>query len=145
VQEVRARWSASEVSSSRSSSRLRDIATVIRLLLHSNRRPNDEAENSSWYHFSRPDIVACAKSAFFALLRRLDPHPVLPSSQPTPARPPSLIMGFLDAFWGLLDPWLFMWESLKRLPPTVVRLVRERQWRVLSSWSKFQSAWFGTF
>lgn len=126
-------------------SRLRDIATVIRLLLQSNRRPNGELGDSRRHQSPRPEIVGSAKSGFFALLRRLDPYPVFPSGPPTPVRYPSLIMSFSDVFWGLLDPWLFMWESVKRLPPTLVRLVRERQWRILFSWSKFQSAWFGTF
>lgn len=127
------------------SSRLGDIVEVIRLLLLSKRRPGEEVEPPRRLRLQAPDILGGATSAFSSLLRRLDPYPVFLSGPPSPIRHSSLTMTFFEAFWGLMDPWLFMWEAVKRLPPTLLRLVKERQWRVLLSWSKFQSAWFGTF
>ncbi|KAL1864902.1 hypothetical protein Daus18300_007469 [Diaporthe australafricana] len=50
-----------------------------------------------------------------------------------------------DIFWFLLDPWLFMFEALLRLPPTIIRLVLHGQFSTLLSPSRLQSAWFGTF
>ncbi|ROV94514.1 hypothetical protein VMCG_08174 [Cytospora schulzeri] len=49
-------------------------------------------------------------------------------------------------FWFLLDPWLFMFQSLTHLPPTILHLLRSGT--LLSALlhpSRLQSAWFGTF
>jgi SAM-dependent methyltransferase len=55
-------------------------------------------------------------------------------------------MGALsDAFWGLLDPWLFMGCSLYYLPGTILSLLRARDWSVLLSPSRLQSVWFSRF
>ncbi|KAJ0119250.1 hypothetical protein J7T55_013487 [Diaporthe amygdali] len=50
-----------------------------------------------------------------------------------------------EIFWFLLDPWLFMFQALLRLPPTILRLLLQGQFATLLSPSKLQSAWFGTF
>jgi ubiquinone/menaquinone biosynthesis C-methylase UbiE len=50
-----------------------------------------------------------------------------------------------EAFWLLLDPWIFMSFSLYYLPGTILRLIREGDYRSLTSWKHFQPAWFGAF
>ncbi|KAI8629948.1 S-adenosyl-L-methionine-dependent methyltransferase [Xylariaceae sp. FL1651] len=54
-----------------------------------------------------------------------------------------------DAFWGLVDPWLFMSLSASFLPRTVVSLFRTHSFvgalRVLLTPSRFREAWFGHF
>lgn len=48
--------------------------------------------------------------------------------------------------WSLLDPWIFMAQSLSHLPPTLLHLFRARQLlTALLHPSRLQSAWFGTF
>lgn len=52
---------------------------------------------------------------------------------------------FTEIFWSFLYPWLFLFESVKRFPPTVLRLLRAGDARTLLSWSRLRAAWFGTF
>ncbi|ROW03175.1 hypothetical protein VPNG_08159 [Cytospora leucostoma] len=48
--------------------------------------------------------------------------------------------------WFLLDPWIFMAQSVSHLPSTILHLVRTRQLlTTLLHPSRLQSAWFGTF
>ncbi|KAH6697206.1 methyltransferase domain-containing protein [Plectosphaerella plurivora] len=55
-------------------------------------------------------------------------------------------MGALsDAFWGLLDPWLFMSFSLYYLPGTILSLLQTHDWAILLSPSRLQSVWFSRF
>ncbi|KAI3326146.1 S-adenosyl-L-methionine-dependent methyltransferase [Xylariaceae sp. AK1471] len=51
----------------------------------------------------------------------------------------------IDAFWGLLDPWMFLSLSASFLPQTVTSLFRTRAFHVLLSPSRFREAWFGQF
>ncbi|KUI61741.1 Methyltransferase-like protein 7B [Cytospora mali] len=49
-------------------------------------------------------------------------------------------------FWFLLDPWLFMAQSLSRLPQTILHLHSSGTLlTALLHPSRLQSAWFGTF
>jgi hypothetical protein len=50
-----------------------------------------------------------------------------------------------EVLWGLVDPWIFMGMSGSWIPQTVMDLVRQRQFGVLISPSRFQDAWFGNF
>ncbi|KAH7025950.1 methyltransferase domain-containing protein [Microdochium trichocladiopsis] len=50
-----------------------------------------------------------------------------------------------EGFWGLVGPFLFLWVSAKALPPTILRLVKERDFGTLLSPRRLQDAWFGTF
>lgn len=45
----------------------------------------------------------------------------------------------------LLDPWLFMFQSLTHLPGTILALLLARDLRTLLSPRRLQSAWFGRF
>ncbi|KAH9906813.1 methyltransferase domain-containing protein [Xylariomycetidae sp. FL2044] len=46
---------------------------------------------------------------------------------------------------SLLDPWIFLFTGLSHLPPTILSLVRSRQYAVLLSPQKLRSAWFTAF
>lgn len=60
--------------------------------------------------------------------------------------PPTTAAAISEAFWGLLGPFQFMYMSLKSLPPTIARLVSERDFATLFlSPRALQDAWFGTF
>ncbi|KAJ9160609.1 Methyltransferase domain-containing protein [Coniochaeta hoffmannii] len=48
-------------------------------------------------------------------------------------------------FWSLLDPWLFLGQSVSHIPATVRRLYASNSLSTLLSPSSFGSAWFGTF
>ncbi len=50
-----------------------------------------------------------------------------------------------ETFSVLFHPWMFMSLSLYYLPGTVLRLVREGDSGTLTSWPRFQGAWFGAF
>lgn len=54
-------------------------------------------------------------------------------------------MGVLEPVRYLLEPWVLMATSAYFLPPTIVRLVRNRQWASVFDWSQFKQAWFATF
>lgn len=45
----------------------------------------------------------------------------------------------------LLDPWLFMFQSLTYLPSTILRLIVAGNYSALVSPSQLQSAWFSSF
>ncbi|KAK7744523.1 hypothetical protein SLS53_003408 [Cytospora paraplurivora] len=48
--------------------------------------------------------------------------------------------------WFLLDPWIFMAQSISHLPQTILHLLRTHQLlATLLHPSRLQSAWFGTF
>lgn len=57
----------------------------------------------------------------------------------------SLLTRTTDAFWGLLDPWLFLGISLSCLPRTVLALFRKGRYAVLLSPRALQDAWFHEF
>lgn len=50
-----------------------------------------------------------------------------------------------EIFLFLIDPWLFMLQSLAHLPSTILSLLLTLQLSTLLSPSRFQSAWFGRF
>ncbi|KAF3760649.1 S-adenosyl-L-methionine-dependent methyltransferase [Cryphonectria parasitica EP155] len=50
-----------------------------------------------------------------------------------------------EVFLFLIDPWLFMLESLKHLPPTIFSLLLAGHLTTLLHPSRLQSAWFGRF
>ncbi|RYO85157.1 hypothetical protein DL764_009224 [Monosporascus ibericus] len=62
----------------------------------------------------------------------------------------SLPVRTLAVLRGLLDPWLFLWQSAKRLPGTVPALLRadpglRGALQLLSSPGRLRDAWFGRF
>lgn len=50
-----------------------------------------------------------------------------------------------EIFLFLIDPWLFMLQSLSYLPRTVLTLLLTLNFSVLLSRTRFQAAWFGRF
>lgn len=50
-----------------------------------------------------------------------------------------------EIFLFLIDPWLFMLQSVTHLPSTILSLLLTLQLSTLLSPSRFQSAWFGRF
>ncbi|KAI1344875.1 methyltransferase domain-containing protein [Xylariaceae sp. FL0016] len=59
--------------------------------------------------------------------------------------PPPLLRRAQAAFWGLLDPWMFMSIAASFIPSTIANLIRTGKYWTLLSPSRFREAWFGLF